>query len=479
MCFGDRKRKTLALLLALSLIRGVLYSAVTPPWQAPDEPGHFQYAAFLVHYHRFPTRQDVVAEEWLQTQVYISMQESGFWARRAHTLAPPALEERYRAAVGHPPLYYLLGTLLLAPFSRCDLVAQLHILRLGSVLLGTLTVLVAYLTAQALFPEDASWQLAVPTFVAFLPMHAFTTSSVNNDSLAELLVSLVIYSMLRILKDGPFVGLRAGPSTPFRTGLSWRRIVSVACLLASGLLTKRTTTFAIPLAVLTILLYYLGAKPLRLAPTSEGPRRPLRRLRQRCVWLLIASAIGLGLWTLILNPLFSIPHPLFAIRYFHLLLEPQRYTPAALRAYALFFLLTFASFWANFGWLNVPLDLGWYAALAIFSLLALCGLGIFAVRVVRGTETLESWQRRALLMLLLAVVLIFAQIFGLMIVQGIPQQGRYLFPALIPLAVFLTLGLREWVPARHRGLFSLALVLGMFVLDSVSLCCYIIPHFYG
>jgi hypothetical protein len=453
MCCSDRKRKTLALLLALSLIRGVLYSAVTPPWQAPDEPGHFQYTAFLVHYHRFPTKQDVATEEWLQTQVYASMQKFDFWARRAHTVAPLALEEEYRAAVGHPPLYYLLGALLLAPFSRCDLVTQLHILRLGSVLLGTLTVLVAYLTAQALFPEDASWQLAVPVFVAFLPMHTFITSSVNNDSLAELLVSLVLYSLLRAL----------------RRGLSWRRVVSVACLLLLGVLTKRTTTFAIPLAALIILLYCLRTKPLKLAATSEPPRCPLRWLRQTCVWLLIASVIGLGLWTLTRVP-FS---------HFHLLLEPQRYAPAALKTYVLFFLLTFASFWANFGWMNVPLDLSWYTALAVFSLLALCGLGIFAVRVVRGTKTLETWQRRALLMLLLAVVLISAQTFSLMIVQGIPQQGRYLFPALIPLAVLFTLGLREWVPTQHRDLFPLALVLGMFVLDSASLCCYIIPYFYG
>jgi hypothetical protein len=462
----------LALLLALSLIRGILYSAVTPPWQAPDEPGHFQYAAFLVRYHHLPSTQDIAAAEWLQTQVYVSMQESGFWARRAHTLPPPALEEEYRAPVGHPPLYYLLSAFLLAPFSRCDLVTQLHILRLGSVLLGTLTVLIAYLTAQALFPEDASWQLAVPAFVAFLPMHTFITSSVNNDSLAELLASLVIYSLLRILRDGPFVGLRAGPPTLLRTGLSWRRVVSVACLLASGLLTKRTTTFLIPLAALTILLYCLKAKPPKLSPTGKAPRCPPRWLRQWCVWLLIASAIGLGLWMLTL-------HPPFSIRYFHFLLEPQRYAPAALKSYALFFLLTFASFWANFGWMNVPLDLGWYAALAVFSFLALCGLGFFAVRVVRGTETLETWQKRALMMLLLAVVLIFVQTFGLIIVRGIHQQGRYLFPALIPLAVFFTLGLREWAPARYRGIFPLALVLGMFVLDSVSLCCYIIPYFYG
>jgi hypothetical protein len=423
--------RILALLLALSLIRGVLYSAITPPWQTPDEPDHFQYVAFLARYHRLPTRQDIAADEWPQTQVYASMQAFGFWALRAHTLPPPVLEEEYRAAVGHPPLYYLLSAFLLAPFTRCDLITQLQVLRLGSVLLGTLTVLAAYLTAQALFPEDASWQLAVPAFVAFLPMHTFITSSVNNDSLAELLASLVIYFLLRILKAGP----------------SWRRVASVVCLSLLGILTKRTTTFTIPLAALTITPIYLKAKS-----------------RQRYIWFLIVTIIGLGLWALT-----------FYSPFLHSL--PSTLRPPS--SIALSFLLTFASFWADFGWMNVPLDLGWYAALAVFSLLALCGLGLFAVRVARGTEILESWQRRALLMLLLAVVLIFAQIFGLIIVRGIHQQGRYLFPASIPLAVFFTLGLREWVPVRHRGFFPLALVLGLFVLDSVSLCCYIIPHFYG
>jgi hypothetical protein len=325
-------------------------------------------------------------------------------------------------------------------------------LRLGSALLGTLTVLVAYLTAQALFPEDTSWQLAVPAFVAFLPMHAFITASVNNDSLAELLASSVIYSLLRILKRRASVGLRAYPSSEsipsevegLRTSLPWQRVASVACLLASGLLTKRTTTFAIPLAALTIIPFCFRAKS-----------------RQWYICLLIASTIGLGLWALIFHSPLSILHSPFAIRY------------------SLFTLLTFASFWANFGWMNVPLDLGWYAALAVFSLLALCGLGLFVARVMRGTKTLETWQRRALLLLLLAVVLIFAQTSGLMIVQGIPQQGRYLFPCIVPLAVFFTLGLREWVPARHRSIFPLTLMLGMFVLDSVSLCCYIIPYFYG
>jgi hypothetical protein len=457
--------RILALLLALSLIRGVLYSAIIPPWQTPDEPDHFQYVAFLARYHRPPTRQDIAADEWPQTQVYASMQAFNFWALRAHTLPPPVLEEEYRAAVSHPPLYYLLGAFLLTPFTRCDLITQLQVMRLGSVLLGTLTVLVAYLTAQALFPEDASWQLAIPAFVTFLPMHTFITSSVNNDSLAELLASLVIYSLLRILKAGP----------------SWRRVTGVACLSLLGILTKRTTTFTIPLAILTIINtwgFWSSVGRDAIPPYSLNNRHGLNlqvllirfclkaKSRKRFVWLLIISAIGLGLWALISYSPSFILHSLLSI------LHPS--SPIALS-----FLLTFASFWADFGWMNVPLDLGWYAALAVLSLLALCGLGLFAIRVMRGTEPLKTWQRQALLMLLLAIVLIFAQTFGLIIARGIHQQGRYLFPALIPLAVFFTLGLREWVPVRHRGFFPLALVLGMFVLDSVSLCCYIIPYFYG
>ena len=52
------KRGWLALFLTLALVRGLLYAVATPPWQAPDENGHFEYAWLIAHLERLPTRDD-------------------------------------------------------------------------------------------------------------------------------------------------------------------------------------------------------------------------------------------------------------------------------------------------------------------------------------------------------------------------------------------------------------------------------------
>jgi hypothetical protein len=49
------KRGWLALLLGLTLIRGLIYLSVTPPWQSPDETGHFEYAWLIAHLGQLPT----------------------------------------------------------------------------------------------------------------------------------------------------------------------------------------------------------------------------------------------------------------------------------------------------------------------------------------------------------------------------------------------------------------------------------------
>ena len=49
------KRGWLALLLSLTLIRGLIYLSVTPPWQSPDETGHFEYAWLIAHLGLLPT----------------------------------------------------------------------------------------------------------------------------------------------------------------------------------------------------------------------------------------------------------------------------------------------------------------------------------------------------------------------------------------------------------------------------------------
>ena len=40
-------RRTLTLILVVFALRAALTIAVVPPWQAPDEPGHFEYIQIL------------------------------------------------------------------------------------------------------------------------------------------------------------------------------------------------------------------------------------------------------------------------------------------------------------------------------------------------------------------------------------------------------------------------------------------------
>ena len=51
-----------ALWMALALIRGLLYAAVVPPWQAPDEPGHFEYAWHIARLGRLPAPGEILPE---------------------------------------------------------------------------------------------------------------------------------------------------------------------------------------------------------------------------------------------------------------------------------------------------------------------------------------------------------------------------------------------------------------------------------
>ena len=37
-------KSILLFILALAFARGIIYAAVAPPWQAPDEPGQFERA---------------------------------------------------------------------------------------------------------------------------------------------------------------------------------------------------------------------------------------------------------------------------------------------------------------------------------------------------------------------------------------------------------------------------------------------------
>ena len=422
-------------LAILAFLHGLVYLALTPPWQAPDEPQHFQYVRFLLDERRLPNFHDETVDTPLTEEVRQSMIQFDFWTWRDHSTVPSTLT--YRIASVHPPLYYGLAAVVLAPFPSLDVTAQLYIVRLFSLALTALAVWVAYQAMRSLFPDSPALAAAVPLFIALLPMHAFLGSSVNNDALVELTATTVIWLLIETS----------------RRGFTWQRGAGLAVALAAAMLAKRTGFFLLPLAAITLLIV--------LSPRARR-------------WQVAAGA--LAIFTLVAIAL-QLQYPGSYMG--RLLRAAQSVSRLGLADLALWGALLFTTFWGNFGWATVQLDAAWYGLLLIVTAISGAGWLKLAWRWRRCLPTLAPWQRRAGAMCALAVLLVAAQMVALILSGGIHQQARYLFPAIVPIALFLVLGWGTWIPGpwhgRALGLGAASLV----IFDLVTLAAYQLPFYYG
>jgi Dolichyl-phosphate-mannose-protein mannosyltransferase len=122
----------------------------------------------------------------------------------------------------------------------------------------------------------------------------------------------------------------------------------------------------------------------------------------------------------------------------------------------------FVSFWGQFGWMSLPLvgATPWEGMLALVCVGGL--LGSLSWLALPGRP---AWRRRAVALLLLVIVA--GVLLPLLNAYTQPrsqtiQQGRYLFPALAPIALLLALGWRTLLPARWRlGGLVMGVVVGL------------------
>lgn len=461
-------RVILFLLTVLAFLHGLSYMLIVPPWQAPDEFRHFEYVRLIQTNRRLVDYGDL--SEPLQREIIASMIEHDYWefgyaTQEFDPSNPPAtFEEIVPPVVAHslyqPPAYYAIVALLTLPLSNSDIVVQLYAMRFVSLLMGCLTLVLGFATARILFPKGYFLPTAVAVFVALLPMHAFITSSVNPDVLAELSVSVVVFLSVAML----------------RRGLSWTKLVTLLCVLAGAALTKRTALVAFPIAFMGMVL--------SLSRSGATFRAAIMGLALVTLVLLAAFAW----WRL--EPDRSQRFVSETIAYLAVpkdplsfVLSPEIYSRAARRRYARWGSMMFQSFWAYFGWLKLPLAPIWYRIIGTFCALSVVGLIAGLVQLLRRSIPAKSYQKRGIFLLsvsaFLAILIIFMGRVGLRETHKIgTPQGRHLFPVIIPLATLLTLGLRGLVSTRLRRSL-LALYLGCFVVfDIICLIGYVVPYFY-
>ncbi len=255
---GAAYKRHALLLIGLTLVRGLLYSSITPPWQSPDEHAHFEYAALLGQLKRVPTIDDLSPE--LQEQIVLSMFNYDFWRliKRQPVESPPVgllpqhgitydppthvIDNRflYYPQVGNdPPLYYLAPGMVYLVFPQADTALQLYAMRLT-----TVSMLLALITAviwatRRLFYNDVLLAMGASTLVAFHPMLAHMGSVLNNDILAAVCTTTLLGVLVVISKSG----------------LNWRRGLILVGLSLLGLFTKQSTVWTIPLIMITGLVY--------------------------------------------------------------------------------------------------------------------------------------------------------------------------------------------------------------------------------
>jgi len=410
-------RWLLPAIILIYLILATLYAAYTPDWQAPDEPAHYNYIKYLAEQHRFP----ILKPGDFPAAYLEEIKEAHF---------PPEMPiAPIRYEFHQPPLYYVLAVPVYQLFG-----GALLPLRLLSIVMGALLLLIVCWTVQALAPDRAFLALGTTAFVAFLPMHLAMTAAVNNDTLAELFVAMVLLLAIRYLRlPSPALGQVEGR----------RLLILLGITTGLGLLTKSAVYVAIPLALLAIALKHLWIeRPSLSASAKAGFLYALPAFLLGLPWWLHNIAIYGGLDFLGLNRHDQVVVGQLRTAEF----VAQRGLGALVHDFSL---TSFHSFWGQFGWMGVLLDQRIYQALAILSALALIGFAIWALHAWGSRASRPRWQWAAGGLLIASGLLTLAAYLWYN-AQFVQHQGRYLFTALIPIGLAAALGWRE-ILRRERA----------------------------
>lgn len=420
-------RLALYLIVALYLVLGALYAWFTPLWQNPDEPAHFNYVRLLAETGHLP-----VLNEGDYDQAYLEEIKA-----RHFPADMPVDVIRYEEH--QPPLYYVLALPLYRLSGSGGVTVQVRVLRMLGVLLGLGVVLSIAAATRLLFAEHPWRAVLAAGFAALLPMHVAMMAAVNNDGLAEF---FIVLGMVRLL-----LHVRQKDSET-------RAWVITGVVLGLGMISKAQAYILAPLAGAVWLWQVRAGRDVGAS------------LRGGLGALLAALAIAAPWWWR--NTLVYGPGDWLGLHNHELIVTGQPRTAAWIAANGWgsylhrLFTFTFESFWGVFGWLGVFMDSRIYQALLVFTVVVLVG-ACWHIRMM--WPKLTAFQRRGLALLGLQALGVLASYvwYNLDFVQ---HQGRYLFPALLPLAVGVALGLEGALSAG--GSRRVALVCGLGLLGVVA-----------
>lgn len=198
-----RVPKDLLLLCALGAGLRLLFIFMVPMVEAPDEFAHYWVLKFICEHLALPSPQDVI--DGGPSAVYGSMPQLGYLPH--------------------------IVTAKLLPFGDISLTP-----RFGSLIMGLVTIAVAYFLGEELFGARLLLARALPLLVVFHPQLVLVHSYSNNDATTCALASLTLLLAVRTLKMGPKLS----------------RSVTMGALLGWIALAKYSGLAVLPIALLAV-----------------------------------------------------------------------------------------------------------------------------------------------------------------------------------------------------------------------------------
>lgn len=440
----------LVIILGAFVILCAIYAWATPPLEASDELWH------------------VGMINWIADNGQLPVQQLG-------------VKTVYEQEGSQPPLYYLIGALLVKGVDRSDFdevrqanphavagvpgyignknlvlhdtphpalhgtVLAVFIVRFFSILCGCVTVIAIYAIAR----EIGVWQPILPVLAAaltaFNPMFLFISASANNDNLVTALNSVVIWQMVVMVRQSQF---------------SVKRSFAIALLVALASLTKLSGLVVLPCVILAGMWVLL--RPQFYAMLDGENRLSTLEWRGFFTFIFLIGvvwAVVAGWWYLRNITLYG---ELFGTQTMVAVAGP-RIGGFSLQTLVDEFQGFRFAYWALFGAVNIMTFRWFYDVMDGLTVVSLLGLLTIVVVIWRSrTSWWLTFESRQILDRLLVLVL-----FGLIIATGTisvavwtsqtyASQGRLLFPFNAAISILGALGLiafgRYWLrPIAPKG----------------------------
>jgi 4-amino-4-deoxy-L-arabinose transferase-like glycosyltransferase len=501
----DRKanipRRFLGILLALFLVKGILITFVFTPYSGHDEVMHYAYLQVLAEEGRVPRIPDLDAwragfrdssveqpsfdhapEELFRyadkpADRMMSFTTADWYGDYPTTVWAVTYDGDYFPSgwiytANHPPLFYMLMTPIYWLVDGLDIDQQIYFFRLATIPMGMLTVVFAYLTVRTIFPRDRFLAMTVPAFVAFQPQISYESAMLNNDILAIMFTSAVIWMLAvglrrrfpiwNCLLMGLFLGLAILSKS---TSVTTAALIAIAMIF--GLHWKDWPMWMPKGALVAGVAALISAPWIVYMMSTYGDPTALNRVSE-LQWWNYSDGQGRSIWSMLSDKWF--------------------------------FWDRWRETWGGFGWRVILLD--WNSPVLLSSLLGITlfgtlGLAVYALRFLRTqrwmirqeeegrdpgeirlhtdeTLSIGHWQVTAVLTMGVACVLGYYSILQFGTTFAL-TQARYYFPMIVPGAILLMLGLRSWFPRPWLRYVGAAIFLGLVVLNLLIHAEHVIP----